>query len=144
MKLIHVATLIVGMLLLAQSAAAQTCMCAETGLELPLSAADVDAVLLQDALDALDSQAASSGEALAAPTEGSDELPWCTSQNQAECSKRPVGSTPSPVSIGSSPTAATSALLRLPSSFSTACHFAEYSSGGPRDAVRSKLERPPQ
>jgi hypothetical protein len=141
MKLIHVATLMVGMLLLAQSAAAQTCMCAQTGLELPLSAADVDAVLLQDAVDA---QAASSREAIAAPTEGSDDLPWCTSQNQAECSKRPVGSTPSPVSIGSSPTAATTALLPLPSSFSTACHFAEYSSGGPRDAVCSKLERPPQ
>jgi len=141
-----------GMMLLAQSAAAQgafpsppaTCMCADTRLELPLSVDDMNAAALQEALDAQAASLTPGLEAKAAPIEGSEDLPWCTSQNQAECSKRPEGSTPSPVSIGTSPTAATTSLLALPSPSSTACDFAESSSGGPRDAVRSKPERPPQ
>jgi len=153
MNVLHVATITVGMMLLAHSAAAQssapsppaTCMCAETGLELPLSVDDLDAAAVQDALDAQGASSADGVDAKALPSDGSDDLPWCTSQNQAECSKRPIGSTPSPVSIGTSAMAATAGRLALPSlTSSIACDFAEYSSGGPRDAVRSKLERPPQ
>ena len=131
-------------LLAPESAQAQACMCADTGLELPLSAVDAEAAeLLHDALDA---QASSSGElpVLQAAPDDSDDLPWCTSQNDAQCSKRPAGSTPSSVSVSVSPSLTLSSLLALPSPFSNACDYAEHSCGGPRDAVRLQLERPPQ
>lgn len=140
--------LAVGMMLVApRGASAQACMCAETGLELSLSA--VDAELLQDALDArehdqLESHDALVGKlALAAPAD-SEDLPWCTSQNDARCSKRPAGSVPSLLSIDAVPLLALGSTIALPSPSSIDCDFAEHSCGGPRDAMRLPFERPPE
>jgi hypothetical protein len=139
---VRVATLVVGMMLLApHGASAQSaCMCAETGIELSLSEAEAE--LLQDALESRD-QLEAAGIVLAPPVD-SEDLPWCTNQNDPQCSKRPAGSVPSLISIGTSPLLALSAPLTLPSPFCIDRDFAEYSCGGPRDAMRSKLERPPQ
>jgi hypothetical protein len=134
--------LAVGMLLLAPyGAAAQACTCVDSGLEAPLSAADAET--FEQLQAQLDAQPHSSLPVLAAPAE-TEDLPWCTGQNEAQCSKRPIGSTPSSVSLGATPSLMIGSLLPLPSPSSSACDFAEYSFGGPRDAVRSKLERPPQ
>jgi hypothetical protein len=129
-------------------ASAQACMCADTGLELPLSA--VDAELLQDALDAREHDLLESRDelmakrVLAAPAD-SEDLPWCTSQNDARCSKLPAGSVPSLLSFDGAPSLVLSSLTALPSSFSSIdCDYAEHSCGGPRDAMRSLFERPPQ
>jgi hypothetical protein len=155
MNRLRAVALAVGMMLVAPlGASAQACMCADTGLELPLSA--VDAELLQDAIDASERDALASHDdlgtvkqldmaklVLAAPTDGED-LPWCTSQNDARCSKRPAGSVPSLIGFEAAPSLVLSSLIALPSTFSVDCGYAEYSCGGPRDAMRSPFERPPQ
>lgn len=122
-------------------------MCADTGLELPRSA--LDAELLQEEQDASEHHALVSHEldkangVLAAPSD-SEELPWCTSQNDARCSKLPAGSVPSLLSFDGAPSLALSTRIALPSPSSIAHDHAEYSCGGPRDAMRSPFERPPQ
>jgi hypothetical protein len=141
---VRVATLVVGMMLLAPhgASAQSTCMCADTGMELPISLSEVDAEALQEALESRDELDVA--RLVLAPPVESEDLPWCTNQNDPQCSKRPAGTVPSLVSIGSAPVLALSIPLALPSPFSVDCDFAEYSCGGPRDAMRSKLERPPQ
>lgn len=136
--------LAVGMMLVApRGASAQACMCAEqsrdaiggalSGLELPLSA-----------IDQLESHDELVGKlALAAPAD-SEDLPWCTSQNDARCSKRPAGSVPSLLSIDAVPLLALGSTIALPSPSSIDCDFAEHSCGGPRDAMRLPFERPPE
>ena len=165
MNRLRAVALAVGMMLVAPlGASAQACMCADQSrdavggvqsvLELPLSA--VDAELLQDAIDASEHDALVSHDdlgtvkqldmaklVLAAPVDGED-LPWCTSQNDARCSKRPAGSVPSLISFEAAPSLVLSSLIALPSTFSIECAYAEYSRGGPRDAMRSPFERPPQ
>lgn len=149
---LRVATLALGMMLFApHGASAQSaCMCAEqsrdavggaqAGVEL-LSLTEADAELLQEALESRDE--ADVARLLAPPVE-SEDLPWCTNQNDPQCSKRPAGSLPALMSIEAAPAFALSARPALPSPSSVDCDFAEYSCGGPRDAMRSKLERPPQ
>ena len=131
--------LALGLMLLApHGASAQSaCMCADAGLSL----SEADAELLQDALESRDELGVAR---LLAPPVETDDLPWCTNQNDPQCSKRPAGAVPSLISIDASPLFALSVPLALPSPFSIDCDFAEYSCGGPRDAMRSKLERPPQ
>lgn len=140
---LHVAALSVGMLLVsAQGAAAQTCMCADAAaLEPALDASARSAGELQQAFVAKD-LSSRQREALA-PQDG-DDLPWCTSQDGAQCSKLPAGGAPSSMSVGAAPAATQCALPALPPPSSTVCALAEYACGGPRDAVRSKPERPPQ
>lgn len=147
---VSAATLVVGIMLLApHGASAQSCMCAETGIEMALS--EADAALLQDALDAQgeNSLLESRDEldvaklVLAAPA-ANEDLPWCTSQNDPQCSERPAGAVPTLVSLEASPLASLGIRVPLPTPSSIACDFAEHSCGGPRDAVRSKLERPPE
>jgi len=154
MNRLRAVALVVGMMLVAPiGASAQACMCADTGLEL-LSA--VDAELLQDAIDASERDALVSHDdlgtvkqldmaklALAAPVD-SEDLPWCTSQNDARCSKRPAGSVPSLISFDAAPSIALSSLIALPSPSCIVSDYAEHSCGGPRDAMRSPFERPPQ
>jgi hypothetical protein len=141
---VRVATLVVGMMLLApHGASAQSaCMCADTGMELPISLSEADAEALQEALESRDELDVA--RLVLAPPVESEDLPWCTNQNDPQCSKRPAGAVPSLVSIGSAPVFALSIPLALPSPFCVDRDFAEYSCGGPRDAMRSKLERPPQ
>jgi hypothetical protein len=135
---VRVATLALGMMLLApHGASAQSSfMCADQS---------------RDAVDASEHQGVESLDELeaarlvVAPPVESDDLPWCTNRNDPQCSKRsPASSAPSLLSIGASPLFALSVPLTLPSPFSIECDFAEYSCGGPRDAMRSKLERPPE
>ena len=143
----HVLLAAIVMVGIASTASAQTCTCADAGFDAgsdaPLSVADAEAFeLLQAQLDAQPHSSLPTAAA-AAPAEPED-LPWCTGQNVAQCSKLPSGSTPSPVSLGVSPSLMISTLLDLPSPSNFACDYAEHSCGGPRDAVRSKQERPPQ
>lgn len=145
---LRAATLVVGIMLLASNgASAQSCMCADTGL--PLT--EADAALLQDALDAqsesdlLESRSElAAAKRVLAPQADSEDLPWCTNQNDPQCSQRPAGAVPSLVSIDASPSVALGVQLALPSTCSIPCDFADRTYGGPRDAVRLKLERPPQ
>ena len=148
---VSAATLFVGIMLLApHGASAQSCMCAGTGVELPLS--EADAPLLQDALGEAQNDQLLLGSrdeletaklALAPPSDN-DELPWCTNQNDPQCSERPAGAVPTLMSLEASPLVSLGIRMPLPTPTSIACDFAEYSCGGPREAVRSKLERPPE
>jgi hypothetical protein len=140
-------TLVLGIMLLASNdARAQSCMCADTGL--PLS--EADAALLQEALgaqsdgDLLESEGELAAAKRVLAPQDSEDLPWCTNQNDPQCSERPAGAVPSLVSVDASPSVALGAQLALPSVYRIPCDFVARSSGGPRDAVRLKLERPPQ
>ena len=98
MHVLHAALVVTGMTLLAaSSAAAQACTCADAAIDAPLSVADAEAFeLLQAQPDfellqaQLDAPPHSSQPAAAAPAEPED-LPWCTGQNGAQCSKLPTG-----------------------------------------------------
>lgn len=143
---VYAAILALGTTLLAPHvAAAQTCTCADATFETaPQSTQEAESLDATKSVGELKSTLDAQPRNVVPPPPEPEDLPWCTGQNDAQCSKLPAGSTPTPVSLGASPSLLLSALAELPSPMSTACDFAEYACGGPRDAVRSKLERPPQ
>jgi hypothetical protein len=150
---VRVATLVVGMMVLAsRGASAQSSfMCADQGRDAADDAGQQGSASL-DELDAprlvhaplVASLVDSPVDSLVDSPLDNSALPWCTNQSDPQCSKRPAGSVPSLISIGASSIFALSVPLARPSLFSIECDFAEYSCGGPRDAMRSKLERPPE
>jgi hypothetical protein len=79
-----------------------------------------------------------------APVQDERDLPWCSSPNDARCSKLPAGSTPSTMSVQDIPLLATQVQPSLPHASSAEHSFAPHATEGPRDAKRAALERPPR
>jgi hypothetical protein len=151
------AVIVVGMtwLALQGAAAAQSCMCADPVLEPALERSGVLSIeglsieglsidgLSSDQLERLENATAPSLEVALRVYDESD-LPWCTNQNDPQCSKLPAGSLPASINLGSGSVAMLTAVPMLPDEESSACVFDERAGLVPRDAARSKLERPPR
>lgn len=134
----------------ASAARAQSGMCADAiiaeAIESSASEAPPESVAEPAAEEGLMVVALDDLSARLARTPAQDErdLPWCSSPNDARCSKLPAGSTPSTVSAGDIPSLVVHALAPLPRASSTAHSFAARAGDGPRDAALSSLERPPR
>lgn len=143
---LSVTVIVVGMtwLALQGAAAAQACMCADAALESAIEAlsGELSNELAQQ-LGQLENATAPAIE-IGLRVYDENDLPWCTNQNDAQCSKLPAGSIPASINLGSGSVGMLTTLPPLPDVESSAYIFDERAGLVPRDAARSKLERPPR
>lgn len=128
----------------AQSARAQSGICADALAESIESSADAELELVTgEGLEVVE-LAELAALAPRAPLQDERDLPWCSSPNDARCSKLPAGSTPGSMSVRDIPLLAMHVQLSLPRASSAEHSFAPRAADGPRDAKRDALERPPR
>lgn len=140
------AVIMVGMTWLAldSAAAAQSCMCADPIEETRAERIEALSEELAEQLEGSLSEAAAPAIEIGLRAIDDDELPWCLNQNDARCSKLPAGTLPASIGLGSTSAALPTARHTLPMRLSVPCTFHETAGLSPREAARSKLERPPR